>query len=193
MNKENNMWTAPNILTTLRILLIPVFLAMILQHKSAHALAVFLLAGATDLLDGLTARLWKQKTKLGALLDPAADKLLLTAGFIVLTVPSLSSPNVIPLWLTSVVVGRDIIIVLSVFFLFRKTSQRVFYPSLLGKISTFCQVCVVLLVLFLNFLETSPPLLGTAYTLTLIVTVLSGVHYASVGLSLLSAEKSKAS
>lgn len=189
----NAVLTAPNILTILRILLVPVFLAMMLQQKTFHALAVFLVAGATDILDGLAARIWHQKTKIGAVLDPAADKLLLTTGFVLLTIPSLSSPHVIPLWLTLAVVGRDIVIVIGAFILFKLIGQKTFYPSLLGKTSTFCQVLVVFLVLLFNAFEVISISLIWAYYVTLIATILSGIHYSSVGFRLLSSAKTKTS
>lgn len=185
--------TTPNILTILRILLVPVFLALMLEQKTFHALAVFLVAGATDVLDGFAARIWHQKTKIGAVLDPAADKLLLTTGFVLLTIPSLSSPHVISLWLTSVVVGRDIVIVIGALILFKLIGQKTFHPSLLGKISTFCQVLVVLLVLLFNAFEVTSISLIWAYYVTLIATVLSGIHYGSIGLRLFSTAKTKTS
>lgn len=191
--EDNALLTTPNILTILRILLVPVFLAMMLQQKTFHALAVFLVAGATDILDGFAARIWHQKTKIGAVLDPAADKLLLTTGFVLLTIPSLSSPHVIPLWLTLVVVGRDIVIVIGAIILFKLIGQKTFYPSLLGKTSTFCQVLVVLLVLLFNAFEVISISLMWAYYVTLIATILSGIHYGSVGFRLLSATKTKTS
>lgn len=184
--KENNtLWTAANVLSLLRILLIPVFLIMMILHKSLNALVIFLIAGSTDLLDGLVARIWHQKTKIGTFLDPAADKLLLTAAFVILTIPSLSSPNVIPLWLTIVVIGRDVLMALSALILLKLTDQRVFYPTLLGKISTFCQVGVVFLILFFNYTETSPTFLWLIYYLTLTLTVLSGIHYGYVGVRII--------
>jgi cardiolipin synthase len=189
--EEKSFLTTPNILTVLRILLVPVFLAMILSHKTFHALAVFLVAGTTDILDGFAARIWHQKTRIGAILDPAADKLLLTTGFIVMTIPTLSSPHVIPLWLTMVVVGRDVAIVIGAFILFRLTNQKSFYPSLWGKISTSCQIAVVFFVLFFNAFEVRTVSLSWAYYVTLVATVFSGVHYALGGLRLLSARKTK--
>ena len=183
--EKNNFLTAPNFLSSLRILLVPVFLVMIFRQEVFYALMVFLVAGATDLFDGLFARIWHQKTRIGALLDPAADKLLATSAFIVLTLPALNSPNVIPLWLTVVVIGRDLLIVLGAIILYILISQKKFKPSLLGKASTSCQLTVVLLVLLFNSIETSPTLLGLGFHLTLIVTILSGIHYTYVGVRML--------
>lgn len=184
--EKNNLLTAPNLLSFLRILLVPLFLVMIFRQKIFIALLVFIVAGVTDLLDGLFARIWHQKTRIGALLDPAADKLLATPAFIVLTLPALSSPNTIPLWLTAVVIGRDLFIGVGTFILYILTSQKSFSPSLLGKTTTFCQVGIILLVLFFNAIETSPSFLRLVFHLTLIATILSGIHYTYVGVRILS-------
>ncbi len=191
MAKQGNrtFWTAANILSLLRILLIPVFLMMLVLHESFAALLLFLCACSTDIMDGLAARIWNQKTKIGVVLDPAADKLLMTAAFLALTLPSLGSPNPIPLWLTVVVVGRDVLITSGSFILIKLTGPKVFYPTLLGKISTFCQMGVLLLVLIFNYLQTSPALLLWFYSLTLVLTLLSGIQYFLIGARFLKALK----
>lgn len=181
MEKRNHLVTAPNILSFLRILLIPLFLDMVFRHKSLGALIVFLLAGLTDVLDGFTARVWRQKSKIGAYLDPAGDKLLMTSAFIILSFPSLSRPNPIPLMLTLVVVGRDVLIVLSAFIINQLTRKSFFPPSLLGKASTICQMGVLFLVLLFNYLQTTSPILDWVYGLTLVLTLLSGIHYGLIG------------
>ena len=181
---KNSIINLPNILSLLRILLIPVFLLLMFQRKTLGAFLVFLAAGLTDVLDGFTARVWHLKTKLGALLDPAADKLLMTASYIILTVPALNSPNVIPRWLTIVVISRDLLIVSSVFFAYKLRSQKNFPPSLLGKICTVLQVTVILLVLFFNSIQVSSPYLNLLYLLTLTFTVFSVVHYYYLGIKI---------
>src|SRR6184192_3297137 len=97
----------PNSLTILRILLIPVFIGFLLYERYEYSLAVLLLAGLTDGLDGTIARVANQRTRLGAFLDPLADKLLLTSGFV-----TLSSIHLIPSWVTIVVVSRDAMLLL---------------------------------------------------------------------------------
>src|SRR5262245_37622333 len=92
----------PNSLTLLRILLIPVYIGLLVYEQFNFALLVLLIAGATDALDGTIARAANQRTRLGAFLDPLADKLLLTSGFV-----TLSSIHLIPSWVTIVVVSRD--------------------------------------------------------------------------------------
>lgn len=181
---ENSIINLPNILSFLRILLIPVFLLLMFQRKTLGAFLVFLAAGFTDILDGFTARVWHLKTKLGALLDPTADKLLMTASYIVLTVPALNSPNVIPRWLTIVVISRDLLIVSSAFFVYKLRGQKNFPPSILGKICTVLQVTVILLVLFFNSIQVSSPHLNWLYLLTLTFTVLSVAHYYYLGIKI---------
>ena len=186
-SKTNNiLFNLPNLVSLLRIGLIPVFLWLILQRKAFLALLVFLFAGTTDLLDGFFARLLNKKTKIGAFLDPAADKLLMTASYIVLSIPSLNSLNLIPLWLTATVIGRDLLIVLGALVVYRMTGHTTFLPSLLGKISTVCQVSTLLLVLFYNYLQISPPYLKWVFHLTLIFTFLSCINYIIIGFGLMS-------
>jgi len=187
--KKNRLFILPNVISLLRILLIPIFIVMMLHRKTLEAFAVFLLAGLTDLLDGFTARLWHLKTRIGALLDPAADKLLMTASFIILTLPSINSPHIIPLWLTIVVISRDLVIVSSAFVLYKLRGQKTFRPSILGKASTVCQVMVVLLVLFFNSFQISSPYLSLLYLLTLVLTLLSGFHYSYIGIRMISLPK----
>lgn len=187
--KKNTVLNPPNLLSILRILLIPVFLLLMAKRKVPEAFVVFLLAGFTDVLDGFIARVWNMKTKIGAFLDPAADKLLMTASFIILTIPSLNSPNVIPLWLTVTVIGRDLLIVSAAFILYLIRGQKRFLPTLLGKSCTVLQVMVILIVLFLNTRQITFPLLIWLYLLTLLLTVLSAVDYSFVGIRMLSRPK----
>ncbi len=183
---EKSVWLAlPNIISLARILLIPVFVLMMIWRKTSEAFAVLLLAGFTDVLDGFTARALRQRTKLGTLLDPAADKLLITASFILLTIPRLNSPNVIPLWLTTIVIGRDLLIVSGAFLLFKLRGQKTFPPSIPGKASTVCQIIVVLLVLLFNLAKVSSHFLVWFYFLTLALVILSTLHYSRFGLRIM--------
>src|SRR5438128_10197054 len=96
----------PNALTVLRILLIPVFIGFLTYGRFMWALWTILIAGVTDILDGVIARMANQRTKLGAYLDPLADKLLLTSSFV-----TLSILHLVPGWVAIVVFSRDLIIV----------------------------------------------------------------------------------
>ncbi len=180
--KEERFWTVPNFFSMLRIFLIPLFLYMLLQNKALHAMIVFLFASSTDVLDGMTARIWDQKTKIGGLLDPAADKLLMTTAIIILSIPSVSQPNTIPLWLTVAIIGRDIAIVSAAFLMYKLRGHTKFPPSLIGKTSTVCQMGVILCVLLLNVLDRTPAFLSWLYILTVALTIISGFAYGLRGI-----------
>jgi len=188
--KRERFWTIANFFSILRVLLIPLFLYLLIRQKVYEALVVFLVASATDLLDGMAARLWHQRTKIGELLDPAADKLLMTASIIVLSIESVSQPNTIPLLLTAIIISRDLAISISAYVLYKLRGQKTFPPSVWGKASTVCQMGLVLLVLLLNALQASPPFMIWLYSLTLFLTVISGIHYGLWGCRLLSRPRS---
>ena len=111
------------------MLLIPAFVILTLYGEFGWALATFVVAGLTDLLDGLAARVAGQKSDLGAWLDPAADKLLLVTTFIVLTLPNIGLVNRIPVWLTILIISRDVGIVLTVAIVNLAVGPRTFTPS----------------------------------------------------------------
>lgn len=182
---KSDILTLPNLLSVFRILLVPVFLWSLLNKKSLEALLLFFLAGLTDVLDGWTARIWHQRTKIGTILDPAGDKLLMATSYVVLSISSLATPNFIPIWLTVVVFARDLLIVTGAFIAYLSWRQKTFAPSLLGKISTICQVGTVFLVLLLNFYQVAPWYMHGVYYLTLLATLASGVHYFIYGLQTL--------
>lgn len=178
---SERIFTIPNFFSVLRIGLIPLFLYFMLQHDSFHALIVFFCAASTDFLDGITARLLKQKSKIGELLDPAGDKLLMVAAMVALSIPSISSPNVIPIWLTIAVIGRDLYLVAGSWMMYKRIQQTSFQPTFLGKMSTVCQMGVLILVLFFNTNHSVQPLLRWVYVLTLGFTVFSGIQYTIIG------------
>lgn len=180
--KRERFWNIPNFFSMLRIVLIPLFLYSMIKHKVLEALIVFLMASATDILDGMTARLWHQKTKIGELLDPAADKLLMTAAVIILSIPSVSQPNAIPLWLAVSIIGRDIVIVSAAFVMYKWKGHTEFPPSLLGKASTVFQMGIILCVLLLNVLGKTSAFLLWVYIITFVLTILSGLGYGLSGM-----------
>lgn len=171
------VWTAANILSLLRVVLVPVLVLALAARRPGAALIIFAVAGSTDFLDGLAARALHQRTSLGVLLDPIGDKLLMTAAFITLSLPSLPGPNVIPLWLTIPVIGRDVAIVLGAFILFKTRGVRQFPPSLWGKVSTVGQMACLGLVLLFNWIGTTPSALTWVYVATLTATLVSGGDY----------------
>ena len=134
-------------------------------------------AGVTDALDGVLARWWSQRTTLGAFLDPMADKLLLTSTFIVLTIPALELPNHLPVWLTVLVISRDVIIVVTVAIVNVSIGRRTFTPTLLGKLATMVYILTAAVTLYFNWLGRTSGLVDLAVYATLAVTLLSGLHY----------------
>lgn len=168
--------TTANQLTLLRMLLIPAFVILVVYEHEGWALGVFALAGVTDGLDGWFARRGQQ-TSLGAFLDPMADKLLLVTTFIVLTIPGIGLINRIPLWLTILVISRDVVIVLTVALVTLTVGRRQFRPSIYGKIATAVYIITCVVVMFFNFLEQASRLVTVCVYLSLAITLVSGIHY----------------
>ncbi len=179
---KTNLFTAANILSMLRIFLIPVFIALMLQHKITLAFFVFLFAATTDLLDGIVARVWRQKTKLGTFLDPAADKLLMASSFIILSIPAVSTPNTIPVWLVAVVILRDLYIVSGALAYIRLTKSKEVNPSTIGKVCTVVEMSLLILVLLYNSLGKAPSYLTQVYLLAMVLSLLSAIHYTFIGI-----------
>ena len=172
--------TAPNLLTLLRICLAPFLVAAILERHFAVSFGLFVAAGLTDALDGLLARLLKQRSMLGEYLDPVADKLLLSTLFLVLMHMSL-----IPVTVTVLVFGRDVGILVVAAILYAATGRREFNPSLLGKANTLAQVAAVAAVLLQAMLLDHHIALRWvaifeqwAFWATMALTVASGLQYA---------------
>lgn len=172
--------TVANLLTMSRMSLAPLLVVLVLWGEMQWAFAIFVIAGITDLLDGVIARRSGQQSTLGAMLDPVADKILLTSCFVALTwAPGLRSA--LPAWLTVVTLSRDAMIVVSVVIINLTLGRRVFYPSVLGKLSTLSQLVSVGLVLLLNALGLDFPGAVYVYQVTLALTVASAAHYAYLG------------
>lgn len=172
-NPDASRWlTVPNFITLSRILLTPLFVICLLQGRSREALLVFILASLTDLVDGLVARLWGQKSPLGTYLDPLADKLLLSSGFIVLSIYRL-----IPPWLTVVVLSRDLVLVLGVLVFTLANFPLLIRPTWAGKLSAGLQMATVLLVLSGGGEVWPPAFMQFWFWLTAGFTTGSGIHY----------------
>jgi cardiolipin synthase (CMP-forming) len=171
------VFTVANQLTLLRMLLIPAFVLLVVYGRVGWALVVFIAAGVTDALDGIIARMPGQQSELGAWLDPVADKLLLVTTFIVLTLPNIGLVNRIPIWLTVIVISRDIGIVLTVAVVNLASGPRTFRPSPLGKTATawFILTCVV--VMFYNWLGMTSRVVDLFVWSSLVITIASGVDY----------------
>ena len=119
-----------NWLTIVRILLVPVFVICLVYNRALLALGTFVVAGVTDMMDGYIARTRGTKTRLGAFLDPLADKLLLTASFVTLTY---KFPKILPFWLTAIVLSRDLLLILVAVLIMLTGGQIHPAPTALGK------------------------------------------------------------
>lgn len=175
----SNILTIPNLLTFLRMALIPVFASLLFYGYNGWALAVFLIAGVSDGVDGFVARRFNQQTELGTIIDPIADKLLMTVAFIVLSLPNVLEPTrflPVPFWVTAAVIGRDILIVTVAGAINVMTGFHGFKPSWLGKLSTFVQVIAVTMILFAAYSKYSF-FLPTVYFIVVLLAVISGFHY----------------
>lgn len=178
----SNIATFPNLLTFLRMALIPVFASLLFYGYDAGALIAFLIAGISDGVDGFIARRFNQQTELGTILDPIADKLLMTTAFIVLAIiePGASSQHLkhlpVPFWVTAAVIGRDVLILSVAAAINIMTGFKGFKPSWLGKLSTLVQVIAVTMILV-------APVLGytfylpTVYFVVVLLVFISGFHY----------------
>lgn len=163
----------PNLLTFFRILLVPLFVIMLIYGYSLQAFFVFMIAGITDALDGFIARVFNQRTILGAYLDPIADKLLLVTSYIVLAII-----GIIPPWLTVLVISRDIFIMIGLAVLFINHKPLEIRPTILGKVSTFTQITTVVIALAVaQPIVLFQPLLLWGIYIAAIFTILSGLHY----------------
>jgi cardiolipin synthase len=171
----NPLGSAPNLLTLLRICLAPFLVAAILENRFEIGFILFVVAGLTDALDGLLARWLKQRTVLGQYLDPVADKLLLSTLFLVLL-----HEGLMPVRVTVLVFGRDVCILLVSAILYAAAGRREFQPTVFGKANTLAQVLAVAVVL-LHQLTHAPWVVALrtfALWATMILTVVSGLHYA---------------
>ena len=158
-------------------MLIPAFVLLVLYGHLGAALVTFLVAGITDALDGLIARLAGQGTSLGAWLDPMADKLLLVTTFVVLTVPQIELTNHVPLWLTILVISRDIVIVGVVAIVNLAVGPRTFRPSLLGKAATATFIVANIVIMYFNWRMEKSPFVDAAIWLALGLTLASAADY----------------
>ena len=160
-----------NWLTVLRILLIPVFITLL----------VFGAAAITDLLDGWAARHWKDESKLGAFLDPMADKLLLMSSFVTLT-----WLKVLPFWIAAVVISRDLILVIGALAIHMAGGRITPRPTRAGKLATFFQVVTVFLGVVAPFYDWPAGLRGVIW-LAATFTIVSGLQYIVQGMRFLNA------
>ncbi len=172
----------PNTITFIRILLVPFFIFCIIKNMYFEALIIFTVAGISDGLDGFIARSFKQQTVLGSYIDPFADKLLVTSAFIALSVA-----NVIPIWLSVIVISRDITIVTGYFILTVKNIPCLISPSFIGKITTFFQLFSIFLSLFIKEIDliSKNNFLIFLFLTTAFFSIFSGLNYVFTGINIL--------
>jgi len=146
--------TTANKITILRILLIPFFVVEVLYYvkngNEAHRLAAilsFAIAAICDGVDGYIARRYNQRSELGAILDPLADKLLLVSGIVVLSFEHHPYLETVPLWLTGTIIGRDILVLAGMLVIHMTVGKVKVRPRIIGKVATVLQMIVVVWVL----------------------------------------------
>jgi cardiolipin synthase len=169
--------TTANQLTLLRIVFVPVFVTLLVYDQMGWALMTFVAAGITDVLDGIIARRFGQKTRIGAFLDPIADKLLMTCSVVILSLPQVELANPIPRWLMIIVISRDVFIMLFTLVMVLIAGFRIFPPSPYGKASTVLQVLTIFAVLYCNWRGLPVPELQVLFYMTGFMTAFSGMHY----------------
>lgn len=174
MSASNHLRHLPNALTILRMLLVPLLAVRVLQHDYTAALCITFIAAVSDGLDGLLARRFAWQSRLGGILDPLADKLMLVVSFVVLTIV-----GAIPLWLTLLIVGRDLVIVTGAVIYHYWVGPFDASPSMLSKVTTVFQLLLVLLILVrLSELWLAPDALKLAMIgATALLSIASGLHY----------------
>lgn len=172
-----NVFNIPNIITFIRIIIIPAFVTALIYKRYDYALFLFIFAAVSDALDGLMARVTKQKTKLGAFLDPLADKSLLVTSFILFSVY-----DWIPLWLTITVISRDVIVVLGWILLYLTSHITKIEPLLIGKAAIASQLVLIAYTLLSINMNYIPPAAGWMFWTVAVLTIVSGIQYIYKGL-----------
>jgi len=168
--------TLPNFLTLLRMAIVPFFVLAVFAHDFRLAVLIFVISGITDVLDGWIARTFDLESRIGALLDPLADKVLLTAAYISLAVPH-GQAVVIPLWLAILTLFRDFVIMLMAFVFYMFEGIKSFPPTWVGKMTTVMHVATVSLVLLANVTAVPTPVLQACFYVSFIMVIVSGFSY----------------
>jgi cardiolipin synthase (CMP-forming) len=160
--------TVPNLITMIRIVLTPVFVICLIDEEFSWALAIFIACGVSDGIDGMLARLFNQKSRLGTFLDPLADKIVLASAYVALAVRAF-----LPSWLAVMVLARDVLILLGVLVMALNRVELRVKPSIISKVTTCLQFATVIFVLSRVY--------GGVHTFffyaTALFTIGSGLHY----------------
>ena len=163
----------PNVITALRFLLVPPVVILLLQERFTAALIVFGVAGFSDGLDGFLARRFDWRSRLGGIMDPLADKLLVVSSFV-----TLGWLGLIPAWLVLLVILRDLVIIAGATFYHMRIEQFDAEPSVASKLNTAAQILLVLTVLYSSGIQTLPAVLMDILLYGVLVTTLwSGFDY----------------
>lgn len=163
----------PNTLTTLRLLLALPLCWLILQRDFEAVLWVAFIAGASDGVDGWLARKLDAASRYGAVVDPLADKLMLSGAY-----PCMAAVGLLPWWLAVLVIGRDAVIVAGALAYHALHGRYEMSPSMLGKLSTLLQILLALALLLQQVTDILPAMLVTLLLYAVVIgTVASGVHY----------------
>jgi cardiolipin synthase len=163
----------PNCITFFRLALVPVFVWLFLSGSPDRALGCFMLAAFSDALDGFLARLLNQRTKLGGILDPIADKLLIFAALLVLVIQGR-----IPLWLLLLLAGQNLLMIVGALMVRYKNLEIPTSPSRIGKYATFTLICMVVLALVASTgraprsLDAYVPVLGFISALCVVISTI---------------------
>jgi cardiolipin synthase (CMP-forming) len=173
--------TLANQLTLLRICLVPALVILVVYGYFGWALALFFVAALTDGLDGIVARARQERTSLGAILDPLADKLLTTALLIVLALPSPELAARVPPWIAIISIGRDAAILLAFLVFHLAGVKGSIQPSFLGKATTVAHLVVLLWILGCNYRGEDHPLTRVLLWALLGLVLVSGAHYLYLG------------
>ncbi|MEO8054493.1 MAG: CDP-alcohol phosphatidyltransferase family protein [Acidobacteriota bacterium] len=174
---ELRPWTLPNFLTFARLVALPFLVMAILGGRAWTALAIFLTAAVTDIVDGYVARRFGMGSPLGAWLDPIADKLFLVSSFVVFALPGTPTAVRIPMWLLVLTIFRDVFILVICLVLFLALGIRSFPPSILGKLTTFLEISTVTAILLVNVKRLDPVVATVCMWLVAAFATISGLHY----------------
>ncbi|MCX7856820.1 MAG: CDP-alcohol phosphatidyltransferase family protein [Deltaproteobacteria bacterium] len=167
--------TFPNFLSAFRLIGTFFFLFFVIRERYNIAFIIFVLQGLSDLMDGLIARTFKSKTTVGAFLDPLADKFMLVSSYLILTYK-----NIIPQWITLLVVLRDSFVLLGFIVLYRISNEKIPHPRVLGKVCTAIQAITIAYVLW----SKDDRLRLFFFYPTVILTITSGLDYLFASLRL---------
>jgi cardiolipin synthase len=163
----------PNLLTIFRLFVTSFFILAIHYGEFRIALWLFVVQAITDLLDGFLARVLGEKTSLGALLDPLADKAMLVSSFIVLYMK-----DIVPFWVTFIVLMRDVVLTAGYLLICKYIGKIEIIPSVLGKLTTFCQIGTVVYVLWSDLRAYQ----DFFFYPTAALTIITGIHYVYQGI-----------